>query len=238
MEMDSSSASSAPRPRDKVSPHPLRKWFPIRKALRPLLFKPAPEIIISEQILLKSLEPDHVDLLFQLIEDNRAYLQRWISWIETIKTYAECKAFVNGVRYKDIFAGQWVYGIWHEEELVGLLDFNEADRELNQISIGYWLDQQIQSKGIATQSVMHCLDYVFEDLQLHRVLIKCAEENLRSQAIPQRLGFTWDGIELEAGTVNGETVHMITYSMLYREWATARQAYVDTRRSRGTIQDK
>lgn len=233
MESDSTSASSAPTPRGKISPHPLRKWFPIRNPLRPLLFKPAPELIVSDEIVLKSLEPDHVDRLFQLIEDNRAYLQQWISWIETIKTFSECKAFVNGVRYKDIFAGQWVYGIWHEEELVGLLDFNEADRDLNQISIGYWLDQHIQSKGIATQSVLRCLDYVFEELQLHRVLIKCAEENLRSQAIPQRLGFTWDGIELEAGTVDGRTVHMITYSMLYREWASAKQAYLSARSRQG-----
>ena len=229
MERDQLSASEFSS-QDKTSPKPVRKWFPIRKALRPLLYKPAPELLVTEEIVLRSLEPEHTDRIFSLIESNREYLQNWISWIETIQTYNDCKNFVNGVRYKDIFAGQWVYGVWFQKQLVGLLDFNEGDRELHQISIGYWLDHAEQGRGIITQSVMCCLDYVFTELELHKVLIKCADQNERSQAIPIRLGFTWEGFDHEAGTVNGKTVNMVTYSMLYREWANKRQKYVEGNR--------
>ncbi|MEM7368578.1 MAG: GNAT family N-acetyltransferase [Bacteroidota bacterium] len=223
------SASSGFSPSNKSFHTPLQKWFPIRNPLRPLLHKPAPELKVSDEILLKSLTSDMTEPLFNLIQRNRAYLQNWISWIETIQTYSDCKNFVHGVRYKDIFAGQWVYAILDKGELVGLLDFNEGEKDLRQISIGYWLDESAQGQGVVSQAVVTCVDYVFEELDLHRILIKCADQNQRSKAIPVRLGFTWEGVYHDAGTVNGKTVNMITYSMLYRDWASCKQKYQQNR---------
>lgn len=227
MEQESMSASSEFSSSHKSIHTSLQRWFPLRNPLRPLLHKPAPELEVSREILLRSLSYEMTDPLFHLIQNNRSYLQNWISWIETIKTYSDCRNFVQGVRYKDIFAGQWVYAILDQGELVGLLDFNEGERDLRQISIGYWLDEAAQGKGIVSQAVVKCIDYVFEELDVHRILIKCADQNQKSKAIPIRLGFTWEGVYHDAGTVNGKTVDMITYSMLYRDWKVCKQKYLE-----------
>jgi ribosomal-protein-serine acetyltransferase len=43
--------------------------------------------------------------------------------------------------------------------------------------------------------------------------------NLRSQAVPRRLGFTEEGVLREACKVGDRYVDLINFSMLDREWA-------------------
>ncbi len=62
------------------------------------------------------------------------------------------------------------------------------------------------------------LEYAFRKLQLNRVTILCASGNLRSRAIPERLGFTREGVIREGEWLYDRFVDLIMYSMLAREW--------------------
>ena len=202
----------------------MNRVFPIRKALaRPFQHKLAPELEVDDNIVLKSLQTEDVDRLYKLVESNRNHLQVWLTWINQIQTLADTRNFVKQVKYKNIYAGRWIYGVWYKSDLVGLIDFNEGEKSLNQVSIGYWLAADMQGKGIITRSVKSCLDYVFENLKINRVLIKCASGNEKSQRVPNRLHFSWDGIEVDAGTLHGESVDLVVYSMLYRDWVNVRE---------------
>ena len=202
----------------------MNRVFPFRKALaKPFQHKLAPELEVDEDIILKSLQVEDVDRLYDLVETNREHLEVWLSWINQIRTLSDTRHFIKHVKYKNIYAGRWIYGIWYKSQLVGLIDFNEGEKSLNQVSIGYWLAADMQGKGIVTKSVYACLDYVFEYLKINRVLIKCATGNEKSQKIPNRLHFSWDGIEIDAGTLHGESVDLVVYSMLYRDWLHVRQ---------------
>jgi ribosomal-protein-serine acetyltransferase len=58
----------------------------------------------------------------------------------------------------------------------------------------YWLGASYQGKGIMTASCRAVIDYAFGTVDLHRLTIRCAAENRRSRRIPERLGFTFEGI--------------------------------------------
>lgn len=195
----------------------------IREALRPFFHKPAPKLQVDEDILLQEPRLEDIDRLYELIEGNREHLQRWLSWIQRITTREHCRTFVNHVNYRNIFSGRWVYGIWYRDELAGLIDFNEGDKQLNQVSLGYWLAHAYQGKYIMSRVVRTCLDYAFDEQHLHKVLIKTASDNFRSQAIPIRLRFSWEGLTHDAGTVNGRPIDMIIYSMVYNDWHRLRE---------------
>ena len=195
----------------------------IREALRPFFHRPAPRLTVDRELILQELRAEDIDRLYHLIEANREHLQKWLSWIQNIETREQCRTFVNRVSYRNIFAGRWVYGVWHHGQLVGLIDFNEGNKRLNQVSIGYWLDLAYEGQGIMTRAVSACLDYAFEVQRLHKVLIVCASDNFRSQAIPIRLRFNWEGLHHNAGTVNGRPVDMIIYGMIYRDWLRVRR---------------
>jgi ribosomal-protein-serine acetyltransferase len=177
---------------------------------------------VDEDLLLQELRIKDIDRLFTLIDTNREHLQQWLSWIKRVQTRDDCRTFVNQTSYRNIFAGRWVYGVWYLDDLVGLIDFNEGLRSINQVSMGYWLSLAAQGKGIMTRSVRACLDYAFNEQHLHKVVVKCASDNFRSQAIPIRLRFSWEGLHHDAGTINGREVDMISYSMVYRDWARVR----------------
>jgi ribosomal-protein-serine acetyltransferase len=49
-------------------------------------------------------------------------------------------------------------------------------------------------------------------------VIKCAVVNERSKAIPERLHFTFEGIEREGQNLNGEYTDLMVFSMLRKDW--------------------
>lgn len=198
--------------------HRKKGLFPSPPQLPSFLSAPNPLIEVDEHLQLRPLKLEQVPILFQLIEDNRTYLQEWLPWIEKIQKESDTKQFIRGVRYRNVYSGRWVYGIWYQDEMVGLLDFNEGKRAMSQVSLGYWIAEKFQGKGIITRSVSACLDYLFTQKGLEKVLIKCANNNLKSQAVPNRLNFRWDGMEFEAGTLQGEEVDILVFAMHGRDW--------------------
>ena len=207
-----------PTPRLAKPSFSLPRLRPLRRALLNLRPRLAPELIVDEALQLQALRVEDSDPIFSLIEDNREHLLRWLPWVKNIRSRHTCRQFVRKARYRNIFAGQWVYAIWFQGEIVGLLDFNEGEPELRQVSLGYWLGEKYQRQGIVTRAVRTSLDYVFSEQHILRVLIKCAAKNVRSQRVPQRLDFSWQGIEHEVGTLHGEVVDMVVYSMSRQQW--------------------
>lgn len=85
-------------------------------------------------------------------------------------------------------------------------------------SIGYWLGERYQGKGIMTKSCKSFIEYAFKELNLNKIEIRCAEQNFRSRAIPERLGFVKEGIIREAEWLNDHFVSHVVYGILAREW--------------------
>ena len=89
-------------------------------------------------------------------------------------------------------------------------------------SIGYWIEQRYQGKGIMTRCCESMLDYLFDDLGLHRVTIQCGVANTKSCAIPERLGFTREGLIREGEWVNDRWLDLLSWGMLEQDWRARR----------------
>ena len=62
------------------------------------------------------------------------------------------------------------------------------------------------------------LDYLFNELRLERMEIRCATGNTRSCAIPERLGFTREGVLRHGEWVNDRWVDLVVWGMLQEDW--------------------
>jgi ribosomal-protein-serine acetyltransferase len=62
------------------------------------------------------------------------------------------------------------------------------------------------------------LDIAFCEYDLRRVEIRCAEENPRSRAIPDRLGFRKEGILKDAEFVGGRYHSIMVYGMTVEDY--------------------
>lgn len=84
--------------------------------------------------------------------------------------------------------------IEYDGEFVGQI--NVADivyGSLRGCHIGYWIAEPVSGRGIMTIALALTTDYLFEHLQLHRVEVAIRPENVPSNRLVQRLGFTFEG---------------------------------------------
>jgi ribosomal-protein-serine acetyltransferase len=161
--------------------------------------------------------PD-ADPVFALVERNRAYLREWLPWVDQTHTAGDVGEFIRGSMAQHEAGLGPNCGIWLEGELAGSIGCHTIDWANRKVSLGYWVDAARQGSGIVTRCCASMLDYLFEELELHRVVIQCGTGNTRSCAIPRRLGFTREGVEREAEWTAGRWVDLVVWSMLRQEW--------------------
>ncbi|MCL4254768.1 MAG: GNAT family N-acetyltransferase, partial [Anaerolineae bacterium] len=83
---------------------------------------------------------------------------------------------------------------------------------------GYWLGESFTGQGIITNACKAVISALIYEENVHRIEIQCMVDNVRSRAIPERLGFTYEGIKRESEWINGAFADHAVYSLLDREW--------------------
>lgn len=173
---------------------------------------------IEMEIELKLLEIDHAEEIFKSINSNREHLRDYLPWVDETKSIEDTKEFIKHSKNQYINNEGFDAGIWYEGKYVGMIGFHSLKRRVNSISIGYWIDENFTGKGIVTNACKQFINYAFEILKMNRVEITCAEDNLKSRAIPERLEFIEEGIIRDGELRDGTYVGLVVYGMLKREW--------------------
>jgi RimJ/RimL family protein N-acetyltransferase len=87
-----------------------------------------------------------------------------------------------------------------------------------QAYIGITLARAYWGKGYGEEASRRQLDYLFGELNLHRVVAECDVENAASQALLERLGFRREAHLIENIWFKGSWGSEFHYAMLEREW--------------------
>ena len=182
-------------------------------ALRPLLC-----IRIDDDMVLRIYEERHAQEVAKLVDQNRVYLRQWLPWVDDSRTVEDSKAFIRSSLQQFTQNEGFQMGIWSGETFAGGIGYHQIDWIDRKVEIGYWLGEAFQGKGLMTKACRTLITYAFTELGLNRVEIHCAAENIRSCAIPKRLGFTQEGILRDAQWLYDRYVDMVVYGLLAREW--------------------
>ncbi len=176
-------------------------------------------IVVDSEITLMDLEMSSSDALYRLIDTNRSYLGEWLSFVEGTRSVMDTINYIFAMSEHDMYSSRYVMEIWYNNLLAGLIDVHNGDRLNKKAEIGYWLGEEFQGKGVMTRSCKALINYAFYDAGLNRITIKCAEGNKKSQAIPQKLNFYFEGIEKEGQYLYDKYVDLFVYSMLKKDWS-------------------
>lgn len=90
--------------------------------------------------------------------------------------------------------------------------------------IGYWINSGHARRGAATEVTARMVQIAFEELSLHRVVLRIAVGNRGSERVAEKLGFTKEGVLREELEVHGEWLDHTVYSMLEHEYTTSKHA--------------
>jgi ribosomal-protein-serine acetyltransferase len=156
--------------------------------------------------------------LFAVIDSNRARLRQWLPWIVPEYSIDDARHFLlrSKAEFEDLASLTLI--IRHKSALCGAIGLHQIDKLHRSTSIGYWIDESHQGKGIITAACRAIVTQGFENFGLHRLEIRCAVQNHRSSAVPRRLGFLEEGILREAEWLYDHWVDLRVFSMLAQDW--------------------
>lgn len=157
-------------------------------------------------------------IIFESIDNSRKHLRPWLPFVDQTKNEIDTKNFILSVLNSTSSKKDFIFEIWHAEQFVGLIALKELDKNNAKVEIGYWLDKTMTGKGIMLKSCKALIAHSFRTLNLNRIMIKVAEDNIKSIAIPEKLGFVFEGIERDGEYINNRFTNLRVYSLLNNEF--------------------
>ncbi len=169
---------------------------------------------VDDDIVLKLPNVNQANDFFKVIDRQRTYLGVWLPWVERTKTVEDITKFLkDGLNYTN-GGQQLITNIFYKNNICGNISFVRIDKTNHIAEIGYWIDEQLQGKGIISKSCKKLIHYGFEKMDLNRIEIKVGVENTKSLSIPRRLGFKEEGILRNASFNNNNYHDIFMFSLL------------------------
>jgi len=153
---------------------------------------PEPALAAAE-IILRRPVPDDVPWITAACSDRE--LSRYIPMIPYPYSESDARAFIE-------HAGRgWAEGtgatfvIAHPASGgLGTIGLHLYADDAGLGEIGYWLHREARGRGAATVAVRLVSDWAFAELGIRRLNLMTAPENLASQRVAERAGFTREGL--------------------------------------------
>ncbi len=183
-------------------------------------------IPVNDQIHLRFILPAQAEELASLVDANRAHLARWLPWATDDYGVDGIREWIDRVSKDFGDRKELALSIVQGDSVVGGIGWtnwvtinNTAwGMSVSSADIGYWLAQEAENQGIVTRSTRALTDFGFKEVGLHRITIRAEPENKRSWAVPERLGFQYEGTMRHVCRWKDRWVNHRIYAMLAEEW--------------------
>lgn len=113
---------------------------------------------------------------------------------------------------------QFAVALKDTDELIGDLGCYVKKEDVRQAVIGFSISSKHWRKGYAVEIIPCLLEYLFEDMDMHRVTADCDVENTASYRTLEKLGFRRESHYVESFLFHGVYASEYYYGMLQREW--------------------
>jgi len=155
-----------------------------------------PYRIITERLVVRCWNPEDAAALKEAVDASLEHLRRWMPWAQHEPEPVGLKVQrLRQFRGNFDLGLDFVYGILDRDEtrVVGGTGLHTRPGA-GALEIGYWVRADSEGTGLITEAASALVRVAFELCGVDRVEIQCDPENVRSAAIPRRLGFSEEGV--------------------------------------------
>ncbi|AIQ35307.1 alanine acetyltransferase [Paenibacillus sp. FSL R5-0345] len=160
----------------------------------------------SENIILRPFILSDAEELLLMQNKNRSFFSNYSTtrsdnyW--SLEAQQELIVKREQNKQKDI---EYYFGIYKDNsQLIGTISLFQVMRgDFQSAFIGYFLDQEHNGNGFATQSVKLIVNYAFNTLHLHRIEAGVQPHNIGSIRVLEKAGFHKEGIAIKNVRING-----------------------------------
>jgi RimJ/RimL family protein N-acetyltransferase len=163
--------------------------------MKPILLD-FPEEIHTDRLLIRKPLPGDGRVVYEAIEASLTELKPWMPWAHMNQTAEDVEANIREAHAKFLTREDLRLHIFNREtgEFLGSTGLHRINWDIPKFEIGYWVDTRKTGQGYITEAVEALVNFCFYELNAKRVEIRCDSTNVKSRAIPEKLGFTLEGI--------------------------------------------
>jgi RimJ/RimL family protein N-acetyltransferase len=163
--------------------------------LKPSLLE-FPEEFTTDRLLIRKPLPGDGKAVYGAIQASLNELKPWMPWAHSNQSEQDVEANIVDSIAKFITREDLRLHILDKVtgEFIGSSGLHRIDWAVPKFEIGYWIDTRHSGKGYITEAAEAITRFAFTELHAKRVEIRCDSTNTRSRAIPEKLGFTLEGI--------------------------------------------
>ena len=161
------------------------------------------EIIeVNDDIYLHSVNEKFSEALFTLVVRNQAWLQTAMNWPQSVRSVEDIHKtlMANHQLHHRNYAK--MYLIFYRHEMVGVFSFNVIEPSSKTAYLGYWLDEQVQGRGIISAVMETVIAKFATEGLVRRFVIKSIVTNKASNQVALRNGFILEGCLRQAEFLN------------------------------------
>lgn len=172
--------------------------------------------ITTNRLNLRPPEMEDAESLFLLMSDES--LTKFLTWLPHSNVEVTKELIHNLIlSQKDGKAYHWCVCL--NNIIIGFVSLIDVRRSIrtwtiDRAEISYWIGANYQNKGYASEASAAIIQFGFENLLLHKIIVAHALENIESQKICSKLGFTQYAHEHDAFKKNNKWHDLIWYELI------------------------
>ena len=169
--------------------------------------------VIDDELSIALVEERFASHYAEISQSQNEYLGQWLAWPQHCETEQDFRLFVQRSLHDYAEGKSMTCAIVYQDNIVGNCSFNTIDHDMQKVTIGYWLSEPYQGRGIVTRVVQKLIDIAFNELDMEKVEISAAVENQSSRKVCELLQFNLEGIITRSENLNGRIVDHAIYSL-------------------------
>ena len=130
------------------------------------------------------------------VKESQQDLAPWVHWAGQIPSLEDSELNIRNSYADWILRKDLRLLIFDKQsgKLVGSTGFHNFNWEVKVFEIGYWVRSSYSGQGLMSEAVTALSTFAFAVFNARRLEIRCDGENLKSKAIPIRLGYHLESI--------------------------------------------
>lgn len=175
------------------------------------------EELRGERVLLRPYYEGDAEALFEAMIESRDHLRPWMPFADEHQTIDESRNWIIQQMAHWLLRDDLVLSIWELStgRYLGGTGLYPHNWEIGYFEIGYWLRASAQGHGYITEAMQLLTNYALDSLKANRLEIRCDELNVRSAAIPKRLGYVLEGrLRNHLPTSDGKLRNTLVFSLI------------------------
>lgn len=168
------------------------------------------------------------EALYEAVAASIQELHDWLPWAHLTYSRGDAARFIKDsmASWKEGHAFDFaIRHLEHPTRHVGNVSVWYVSRSYRVGEIGYWVRSDETGHGIATEASARVLQVAFDELGMHRVILRIALGNRPSERVAEKLGFTREGVLREEIKVAGAWLDHSVWGLLEHEYRKQPERY-------------